>query len=98
MKISIASMTKLTLLISLLTFSNCVLPQSGKNISQERVPFKDRISIGGALGLGFGSNSILVDISPIIGYSVTNNFVVGLGLTYKYYQLNDYYLNMDNGS
>lgn len=98
MKISIVSLTSFTLFLLLLTFTNNVLAQGSNNKSQEKVPFKDRISIGGALGLGFGSNSILVDISPIAGYSVTNNFVVGLGLTYKYYQLNDYYQNVDNGS
>jgi hypothetical protein len=60
--------------------------------------FMDRISIGGALGLGFSNNSVLVDVSPIIGYSLTDNLEVGVGLTYKYYQLNDYYLNLEDGS
>jgi hypothetical protein len=72
--------------------------QKSETKENAKRPFKDRISIGGALGFGFGSNSILVDISPIIGYSLTNNLVVGLGLTYKYYQLNDYYYSFDDKS
>jgi hypothetical protein len=72
--------------------------QKSETKEKAKRPFKDRISIGGALGFGFGSNSVLVDVSPIIGYSLTNNLVVGLGLTYKYYQFNDYYLNLDDGS
>jgi hypothetical protein len=87
---------KLTILILMFSFSQFISAQNVKNTSDERRPFSERISIGGALGFGFGSNSVLVDVSPIIGYAVANNLVLGVGLTYKYYQLNDYYYNIDN--
>jgi hypothetical protein len=80
----------LVLLFSTFQFAYC---QKIETKDSAKRPFKERISIGGALGFGFGSNSILVDVSPIAGYSVTNNLIVGFGLTYKYYQLNDYYYN-----
>ena len=96
-KFSILSMkyALIVVLFSTFHFGHCQKVDAKDNAKR---PFKERISIGGALGFGFGSNSILVDVSPIIGYSLTDNLVIGLGLTYKYYQLNDYYYNLDNGS
>jgi hypothetical protein len=46
-------------------------------------PFADKLVWGGNLGLQFGSQS-LVDVSPIIGYKVTDRFVPGFGATYRY--------------
>lgn len=46
-------------------------------------PFENKIVWGGNLGLQFGSQS-LVDVSPIIGYKVTDHFVAGFGGTYRY--------------
>jgi hypothetical protein len=86
---------KLTILSIVFSFCQIILAQNVKNSSEEKRSFGERISIGGALGFGFGSNSILVDVSPIIGYSVTDNLVLGIGLTYKYHQMNDYYQKMD---
>ncbi|MCF8218934.1 MAG: hypothetical protein K9J21_08110 [Bacteroidales bacterium] len=40
--------------------------------------------IGGSMGLQFGTISF-VDVSPKAGYYITDNFVAGLGGTYKYY-------------
>lgn len=74
--------------------TNSILAQDINNGRKTKSPFMDRISIGGGLGFGFGSNSILIDVSPLVGYSVTNNFMVGLGLTYKFYKIDDYYYNV----
>jgi hypothetical protein len=82
---------KLTILILTFVVVHFAWGQTINNKEQTKRPFKDRISIGGALGLSFGSNSVLVEVSPMIGYSLTDNFVVGLGLTYKYYQYNDFF-------
>ncbi len=89
---------KVILLVIIISWVHRTMAQEIRREIKDKKTFIDRVSIGGALGFGFGSNSILVDVSPIIGYSVTDNFVVGLGLTYKYYQLNDYYLKLDDGS
>ena len=52
---------------------------------KERKPFKDRIYFGGNLGLQFG-NQTYIDISPLIGYKVTEKFSAGFGVTYIYYK------------
>lgn len=67
--------------------------QQRKKSKESKPPFAERIFIGGSLGFGFGNYSTLIDVSPIFGFSVTDNFVTGLGLTYKYYQYKDYYYN-----
>jgi hypothetical protein len=86
---------KLLLLVFIISgFSNGVFAQDINNEMKNKRSFMDRISVGGGLGFGFGSNSILVDVSPMIGYSVTNNFMVGLGITYKFHKVNDYYCNL----
>ena len=40
---------------------------------------------GGNLGLMFGTYTV-IDISPLVGYKVTERFHVGTGLTYTYYK------------
>jgi len=52
--------------------------------------FIDKLFVGGGLGLQFGSLT-LIDITPMVGYRVTEKFETGIGLTYKYYKYNDYY-------
>jgi hypothetical protein len=70
----------------------------GQKQVPEKVPFKDRIYVGGGLGFSVGSYSSLIDVSPIVGYAISRNFVAGIGLTYKYYRYKDYYYNYDDGS
>ena len=45
--------------------------------------FKDRLYFGGNLGLSFGTFT-QVNISPIVGYRVTNDFSAGVGVKYDY--------------
>lgn len=52
--------------------------------------FGSRLFFGGNLGLQFG-NMTLVDVSPLIGYRLTENVDVGISLTYKYYKVSDYF-------
>lgn len=71
--------------------------QQLKKSKETKPSFEERIFIGGSLGFGIGNYSTLVDVSPIIGYAVTKEFIAGLGFTYKYYQYKDYYYNfVDN--
>ena len=47
----------------------------------------DRITIGGGLGLSFGTLTI-IEIAPSIGYYLTDNILVGVGGRYSYYKDN----------
>ncbi|MGB3182260.1 MAG: hypothetical protein WBB45_12770 [Cyclobacteriaceae bacterium] len=53
--------------------------------SQEdtRPPIDDRIFFGGSFSVNF-FNGIFIDVSPLIGYKVTDRFSTGVGVTYKY--------------
>jgi hypothetical protein len=58
-------------------------------------PIRDRLFFGGNLGLQFGS-STYIDVSPLIGYQITEKFQAGVGLTYIYYKTkNPYYGNYE---
>jgi len=48
----------------------------------------DRVTIGGGFYFQFGTNPY-VAVSPRIGYFVTDNIVLGIGLSYVYEELND---------
>jgi len=50
----------------------------------------DRFFFGGNIGMQFGSMT-LFDISPLVGYRLTNNIAVGVGVTYKYFRYKDFY-------
>lgn len=45
---------------------------------------KSRLEFGGSLGLSFGSQSTFIDLSPTVGYRVTDNFTAGLGPVFNY--------------
>lgn len=46
--------------------------------------FKERLRFGGNIGAAFGSNTSYVQLAPAVGYAVTENFILGVGLTYYY--------------
>jgi len=89
---------KILPLLLLFFLSSSNYGQDTKSKKNNDRKFKDRLFVGGSLGLSFGSNSTLIEVTPIFGYAVTEKFVVGLGLTYKYYQYKDYYATIDNGN
>ena len=45
---------------------------------------RDKLIFGGNVGLQFGSET-RIDVSPEVGYKITDRFVSGVGLTYEYY-------------
>ena len=59
--------------------------RGGGNGDGDRPAFWDRIFFGGNLGLQFGDLTF-VDISPLIGYKLTDQLAVGIGGTYIYYR------------
>lgn len=58
--------------------------QEGKVKKKPKPPAKKRWFAGGMLGAGFSSYSSYVEVSPIIGFKVTEAFQVGSRLTYIY--------------
>lgn len=59
--------------------------------------FSERLVYGGNFGLAFGSQT-LIDISPTIGYRLTDQFTIGTGISYKYSQIKNYTLDMNSGT
>lgn len=52
--------------------------------SLKGVPLKERIVVGGGLGLQFGSQIDVVSLSPMIGYKLTEKLLAGSSVTYRY--------------
>ncbi len=50
------------------------------------MPTRERIFVGGNVGLQIGNINTMVVISPIVGYRLTNRLSPGIGLTYQYYR------------
>lgn len=75
---------KLKLLAILLIGFSCTYVNGQSN--SDRGSFKDKLFVGGNLGAQFGSVT-LVEISPLIGYKITEKFSSGIGATYIYYKL-----------
>lgn len=50
------------------------------------LPLKERIFLGGNLGLQFGNTTTYVEVSPLIGLWLSPSIVVGTGPVYRYYR------------
>jgi len=97
MKSKLINVIKIVLVFSFL-FSCFDSFSQNKKVKSNEKSFSDRLFVGGALGFSFGSGGTLLDISPLFSYELTKNFYVGIGLTYKFYNYKDYYLDTDNGN
>ena len=58
---------------------------SPKKVEKNNSFDPDNLVLGGSFGLQFGTITI-VDISPTIGYLFTENWLVGVGARYLYYE------------
>ncbi len=57
---------------------------------------KSKLFFGGNFGLGFGSYSTAINISPQIGYHFSPLFAAGAGINYAYYSYKYYTYNNNN--
>ncbi|NNK81222.1 MAG: hypothetical protein HKO93_06970 [Flavobacteriales bacterium] len=60
------------------------LSQSVLAQEKEKVPFKDRLVYGGDVVLSFSNNFTAIGGTPLVGYRVSDMYVVGVGYTYIY--------------
>lgn len=51
--------------------------------------WQERVTYGGNVGFSIGTETI-INLSPRIGYYVTDNFVPGIAATYQYYKINSF--------
>lgn len=52
--------------------------------SSSNESFADRLYYGGTFGLQIGTNITYIDASPLVGYSINDDFSAGVGLSYIY--------------
>ncbi|HBX53574.1 MAG: hypothetical protein A2275_08690 [Bacteroidetes bacterium RIFOXYA12_FULL_35_11] len=71
---------KVLVLLSLVSFFNSSYCQY-----KERETFWDRVFWGGSIG-GSAGTIIQLDISPTVGYYITNRWSAGLGGSYQFYK------------
>ena len=58
----------------------------------------DKLILGGGVNLSFGNGYANYGITPIVGYRLTHNLAVGVGLGYQYYQTPDPYFSTYNST
>lgn len=77
-------MKKALYLVSLITLisTTTVFGQNGYEIDKNS-DWRERVFTGGNLGLQLGSNTY-VNVSPVVGYRITNELSGGLGVSYVY--------------
>lgn len=56
--------------------------------------FWDNVRFGGGIGLGFGSNSTTINISPSAIYDFENGFALGVSVGYLYSKVEDFKSNV----
>ena len=81
-------------LFNLITAS--VFAQTLEDPSVSDLPFKQRLVYGGGFGLQFG-NVTLLDLSPSIGYRLTDRLTLGTGISYKYNRVKNYTQDLTSG-
>lgn len=84
-------MKKILMTVSLCLLSFLAFAQQGQGEETEdrraaEGNFFDKVFIGGNFGLQFG-NITFIDVSPIVGYRITDRFHAGPGITYRYFKI-----------
>lgn len=77
--------------------SSTVFESKEDDSDNSRETWKDKIIVGGNLGAQFGS-STYVEVSPLVGYKITDMFTAGIGFSYQYYKVNYNLLTIDDYS
>lgn len=75
---------KKILLFFFLTTSLLSYTQTDSTQVYQKTNFWDNVRFGGGLGLSFGNNITVINVSPSAIYDFQNNFALGIGLGYLY--------------
>jgi hypothetical protein len=90
------SILTIVFMTCLLGFTDFAIAQDStmlrKNPPKER--FIDRLFTGGNLGAQFGTVTF-VDVSPLLGYRITDKISAGIGATYQYYHYKDKFYDFE---
>lgn len=76
----------LLLLVTLLSSAISEVYSQQDELPLNEQSFSERIFFGGNFGIQFG-NVTVIDVSPLIGYRLTEKLSAGTGITYMYYRL-----------
>lgn len=87
---------KILIIILLNLITTSIFAQTEEDPAVKDLQFNQRLVYGGGFGLQFG-NVTLVDLSPTIGYRLTDQLTLGTGISYKYNHINDYTLDQNSG-
>jgi len=88
--ISFNKFSRLFVLLLIPAFSFAQTDSTSTGNQKPKTPFTDHIFVGGNAALSFGTVTF-VGASPIIGYKVTDQWIVGVGGSYYYYHDNYYH-------
>lgn len=92
MKINALSFHKIKLAFLLTIFICIKFEVSAQETIQPKASFSDRLFYGGNFGLMFGTVTY-IELSPLIGYRITDRLSAGPGVSYIYMQDNRYDLS-----
>lgn len=77
------------------------LNKTQKNIKSDKLIDPNRLVFGGWGVFGIGTGFVNVGVTPILGYRITDNFLMGVGFGYQYLRIKDYntvIVNPNNGA
>lgn len=87
---------KILIILFINLIATSLYAQTEEDPAVKDLTFNQRLVYGGGFGLQFG-NVTLVDLSPTIGYRLTDRFTLGTGLSFKYNHIKDYTLDQNSG-
>jgi hypothetical protein len=87
---------KLKIFLFLVLLSTVGMAQDSSMIRKHppKTNIWDKVYFGGNFGMQFGT-STFIDISPLVGYRITDKFSLGVGVTYQYYHYRDLNFNLE---
>lgn len=84
---------KLFLFLTLLAFKGIAQDSTMIKKQAPKSDFWDKLYTGGNLGVQFGTVTF-IEVSPLVGYKITDRISAGVGATYQYYQYHDKYYDL----